>query len=102
MKTKSNLLLVIIASAMIKVFLYLCILSVLILEMIQDHALAASKHYLVETKDKNLVDNVRDAKIQNRNLPESSLDAELQNRNLPGAGGKCQQALNFGFWMYHL
>ena len=56
--------------------------------MIQDHALAASKHYLVETKDKNLVDNVRDAKIQNRNLPESSLDAELQNRNLPGAGGK--------------
>ena len=30
--------------------------------MIQDQALVASKHYLVETKDKNLADNGRDAK----------------------------------------
>ena len=31
--------------------------SVLILAMIQDQALVASKHLLVETEDKNLVDN---------------------------------------------
>ena len=29
----------------------------LILETIQDHALVASKHYLVETEDKNLADS---------------------------------------------
>ena len=34
------------------------LLVVLILAMIQDQALAASKHYLVETKDKNLADNM--------------------------------------------
>ena len=60
MKTKSILLLVLIASAMIKEFVYFCIcvfVSVLILAMIQDQALVASKHLLVETEDKNLVDN---------------------------------------------
>ena len=77
MKTKSILLLVIIASAMIKVFLYLCILSVLILEMIQDHALVASKQYLVETKDKNLADNGRDAKIWNRNLRGADFNSHI-------------------------
>ena len=34
--------------------------SVLILAMIQDQALVASKHYLVETEDKNLADNAVD------------------------------------------
>ena len=34
------------------------LLVVLILEMIQDHAKVASKQYLVETKDKNLADNL--------------------------------------------
>ena len=34
------------------------LLVVLILAMIQDQALVASKHYLVETKDKNLADNL--------------------------------------------
>ena len=46
---------------MIQVFDYLCVsifVSVLILAMIQDQALVASKHYLVETKDKNLADNL--------------------------------------------
>ena len=60
MKTKSILLLVLIASAMIKVFVYFCIcvfVSVLILAMIQDQAMVSSKHFLVETEDKNLADN---------------------------------------------
>ena len=60
MKTKSILLLVLIASAMIKVFVYFCIcvfVSVLILAMIQDQALVSSKHFLVETEDRNLADN---------------------------------------------
>ena len=60
MKTKSILLLVLIASAMIKVFVYFFIfvfVSVLILAMIQDQALVSSKHFLVETEDKNLADN---------------------------------------------
>ena len=47
-------------------------LSVLILETIQDHALVASKHFLVETKDKNLADNNRDANLHNRNLVEGN------------------------------
>ena len=62
MKTKSILLLVLIASAMIQVFVYFCIyvfvylcifvfVSLLILAMFQDQALVASKHLLVETKD---------------------------------------------------
>ena len=55
MKTKSILLLLLIASAMIQVFLYLCLCS--FLPNIQDQALVASKHLLVETEDKNLVDN---------------------------------------------
>ena len=41
--------------------LYLCIfvfVFVLILAMIQDQALVASKHFLVETEDKNLADTV--------------------------------------------
>ena len=62
MKTKSILLLVLIASAMIKVFVYFCIcvfVSVLILAMIQDQALVSSKHFLVETEDNNLADNVK-------------------------------------------
>ena len=36
-------------------------MSVLILEIIQDHALVASKHYLVKTEDKNLADNAVDS-----------------------------------------
>ena len=44
----------------------------LILETIQDHALVASKHFLVETKDKNLADNGRDAKLHNRNLVDNA------------------------------
>ena len=36
------------------------LLIVLILAMIQDQALVASKHYLVETEDKNLADNAAD------------------------------------------
>ena len=35
----------------------LVFVSVLILAMIQDQALVASKHFLVETEDKNLADN---------------------------------------------
>ena len=60
MKTKSILLLLLIASAMIQVFLYFCIcvfVFVLILAMIQDQALVGSKHFLVETEDKNVADN---------------------------------------------
>ena len=60
MKTKSILLLVLIASVMIKVFVCFCIcvfVSVLILVLIQDQALVSSKHYLVETEDRNLADN---------------------------------------------
>ena len=73
MKTKSILLLVLIANAMaqvfvylficaclhscndpgISVFLYLCICVFLILAMIQ----ARPKHFLVETEDKNVADN---------------------------------------------
>ena len=37
--------------------------SVLILAMIQDQALVSSKHFLVETEDKNLVDNAVDPSI---------------------------------------
>ena len=33
------------------------LLIVLILAMIQDQALVASKHFLVQTEDKNLADN---------------------------------------------
>ena len=62
MKAMSILLFVLIASAMIQVFVYLCIcvfvylcifvfVSRLILAMFQDQASAASKHLLVETKD---------------------------------------------------
>ena len=39
----------------------------LILETIQDHALVASKHFLVETKD-----NGRDANLHNRNLVDNA------------------------------
>ena len=58
MKTKSILLLVLIASAMIQVFVYLLFVFVfvLILAMIQNQALVASKHYLVETEADNAVD----------------------------------------------
>ena len=31
--------------------------------MIQDHALVASKHYLVKTEDKNLADNAVDSPV---------------------------------------
>ena len=41
--------------------LYLCIVSLLTLAMIQDQALVASRHYLVETKDKNLAEKAVDA-----------------------------------------
>ena len=39
--------------------------------MIQDQALVASKHYLVETKDKNLADNLAgtEDKIEDIYLP---------------------------------
>ena len=58
MKTKSILLLVLIASAMIQVFVYFLFVFVfvLILAMIQNQALVASKHYLVETESDNAVD----------------------------------------------
>ena len=52
-----------IASAMIQVFVHFCIwvfVCVLILAMIQDQALVASKHYLVETENENLADNAVD------------------------------------------
>ena len=83
MRTKSILLLVLIASAMIQVFVYFCIyvfvylcifvfVSLLILAMFQDQALVASKHLLVETKDKNLADPpvVKNRKTDAK-LPES-------------------------------
>ena len=57
MKTKSIFLLLLIACAVCNdpgIFVFV---SVLILAMIQDQALVASKHYLVETEDKNLADN---------------------------------------------
>ena len=53
MQTKNLLLLLLIASAMIQVFLYFCIFVFLILAMIQ----ARPKHFLVETEDKNVADN---------------------------------------------
>ena len=55
-------LLVLIASAMIQVFVYFLFVFVfvLILAMIQDQALVASKHYLVETEGENLADNAVD------------------------------------------
>ena len=37
--------------------------SVLIHAMIQDHALVASKHYLVKTEDKKLADNAVDSPV---------------------------------------
>ena len=62
MKTKSIILLVLIASAMIQVFVYLffVFVFVLILAMIQNQALVASKHYLVETESEKLADNAMD------------------------------------------
>ena len=45
--------------------------------MIQHQALVASKHYLVETKDKNLADNGRDAKIWNRNLRGADFNSHI-------------------------
>ena len=52
MKTKSILLLLLIASTMIKVLFTFVFVSVVILEIIQDQALVASKHLLIETEDK--------------------------------------------------
>ena len=41
--------------------LCICVfVTVLILAMIQDQALVASKHFLVQTEDKNLADNAVD------------------------------------------
>ena len=65
MKTKSILLLVLIASAMIQVFVhfffvYLCLFSFL--------------HYLVETKDKNLMDNAVDPRDAKQSLPDQTDD----------------------------
>ena len=53
MKTKKILPLVLILA--IQVFVHLCIcvfVAVLILSMIQDRAMVASKNYLIETEDK--------------------------------------------------
>ena len=55
MKTK-NILLLVFIFARIQVF-FAEFLSVLILAMIQDQAMVSSKHFLVETEDKNLADN---------------------------------------------
>ena len=64
MKTKSILLLVLIAGAMIQVFVYLCVcVFVLILAMIQDQALVASKHFLIETENKNVADNAEVGRV---------------------------------------
>ena len=66
MKTKSTLLLVLIASAMIQAFVYLCIcvfVIVLILAMIHDQALVASKHFLIETENKNVTDNAEVGRV---------------------------------------
>ena len=52
MKTKSILLLLLIASTMIKVLFTFVFVSVVILEIIQDQALVASKLLLIETEDK--------------------------------------------------
>ena len=77
MKTKSILLLMLIASAMIQVFVHFCIwvfVCVLILAIIQDQALVASKHFLVETENKNLVDNAEgppEAKL--KSLPDQTV-----------------------------
>ena len=83
MKTKSILLLVLIASAMIKVFVYFFIfvfVSVLILAMIQDQALVSSKHFLVETEDRNLADN---AEVGARS-PRSMLLPSYGSKNTGG------------------
>ena len=48
--------------------------SVLILAIIQDQALVASKHFLVETENKNLVDNAEgppEAKL--KSLPDQTV-----------------------------
>ena len=42
--------------------------------MIQDQALVASKHYLVETKDKNLMDNAVDPRDAKQSLPDQTDD----------------------------
>ena len=62
MQIKNLLLLVLIASAMIQVFVYFLFVFVfvLILAMIQNQALVASKHYLVETESEKLADNALD------------------------------------------
>ena len=63
---KSILLFVLIASAMIQVFVYLCIcvfVFVLILAMIQDQAMVASKHFLIETENKNVADNAEVGRV---------------------------------------
>ena len=57
MKTKSILLLLLIASAMIQVFcvfLFLGLCSAHSHSMFQDQSLVSSKHFLVETEDENL------------------------------------------------
>ena len=49
----------------------ICVCVCAHLAMIQDQALVASKHYLVETKDKNLADNLAgtEDKIEDIYLP---------------------------------
>ena len=50
---------------------------VLILAMIQDQALVASKHFLVETENKNLVDNAEgppEAKL--KSLPDQTVGSD--------------------------
>ena len=49
METRNILLLVILAMIQVLMYFYICVLN---LAMIQDQALVASKHYLVETEDK--------------------------------------------------
>ena len=83
MKTKYLLLLVLIASAMVKVFVFFCICvfgSVLILSMIQDQALVASKHFLVETEDKTPSRNHRFGGRFDYNIDADNADAKLQNQ----------------------
>ena len=50
------------------------LLLVLGLTMIQDQALVVSKHYLVETKDKNLTDNAVDPRDAKQSLPDQTDD----------------------------
>ena len=47
-------------------------MSVLILAMIQDQAFVASRHFLVETENENLVDNAAGPQAKLKSLPDQA------------------------------